>query len=165
MKRTTLAICFTIAFSLVLYGQAPPQGQGSKGSEGKGSMTLTGCLKAGPDAKTFILTDVGAAGAETSRTETSQGTAHGELARAATSYKLTAASNLKLKDHVGHKVEVTGTLGKGMTHSSSSTSSSNPSSTSSSTATSSTTTSADRSEGDMAKLKVTSIKHVSPRCP
>jgi hypothetical protein len=159
MKRTTLAICFTIACSLVLYAQAPPQGQGSTGSERTGSMTLTGCLKAGADAKTFILTDVSGAGAETSRTETSQRTAPGELARTATSYKLTAASNLKLKDHVGHKVEVTGTLTKGMTHSSS-TSSSNPSS-----STSSTTTSGDPSKGDMAKLTVTSIKHVSPSCP
>ena len=148
MKRTTFAICFTMVCSLalVLYAQAPPPGHTP--SEGKGSMTLTGCLKAGTEPDTFILSNVSSGG-----TDTAQRTAPGELARTDTSYKLTADSNsnIKLKDHVGHKVEVTGTLAKGMIHSSTSASSS---STSSSTST-----------GDMAKLKVSSIKHVSPSCP
>jgi hypothetical protein len=46
MKLKTLTVCFTVVCSLalVLYAQAPPPGQTP--SEGKGSMTLTGCLKA-----------------------------------------------------------------------------------------------------------------------
>jgi hypothetical protein len=140
MKRTTLAICFTMVCSLalVLYAQAPPPGQTP--SEGKGSMTLTGCLKAGSEPDTFILSNVSGAG-----TQAAQTTAPGELARADVSYKLTADSNVKLKDHVGHKVEVTGTIAKGMTGTAPS--------------------SADKPHADMAKLKVTSIKHVSPSCP
>ena len=145
MKRTTLAICFTIVCSLalVLYAQAPPPGQTP--SEGKGSMTLTGCLKAGSEPDTFILSNVSGAGTQTAGT-----TAPGELARTDVSYKLTSDGNVKLKDHVGHKVEVTGTIAKGMTETA-------PSSTAPS--------SADKPRADMAKLKVTSIKHVSPSCP
>jgi hypothetical protein len=141
MKRTTLAICFTMVCSLalVLYAQAPPPGQSP--SEGKGSMTLTGCLKAGSEPDTFILSNVSGGGTEAA----AQRTAPGELARTDVSYKLTADSNVKLKDHVGHKVEVTGTIGKGMTNTPPS--------------------SADKPGADMAKLKVTSIKHVSPSCP
>ena len=140
MKHKTLAICFTMVCSLalVLYAQAPPPGHTP--SEGKGSMTLTGCLKAGSEPDTFILSNVSGGG-----TEAAQRTAPGELARTDVSYKLKADSNVKLKDHVGHKVEVTGTIAKGMTDTA-------PSST-------------DKPGADMAKLKVTSIKHVSPSCP
>ena len=152
MKRMTLAICFTMVCSLalVLYAQAPPPGQTP--SEGKDSMTLTGCLKAGSEPDTFILTNVSGGG-----TAAAQTTTPGELARTDTSYKLTADSNIKLSDHVGHKVEVTGTLAKGMISSSSS-------STSSSTS-SSASASSGHMGGHMAKLKVSSIKHVSPSCP
>jgi len=140
MKRTTLAICFTVVCSLalVLYAQAPPPGQIP--SEGKSSMTLTGCLKAGSEPDSFILTNVSGAG-----TQAAERTTPGELAKTDVSYKLTADSSIKLKDHVGHKVEVTGTIGKGFT-------ATPPSS-------------ADKPKADMAKLNVTAIKHVSPSCP
>jgi hypothetical protein len=147
MKRTTLAICFTVVCSLalVLYAQAPPPAQTPPPAERSSmasSTTLTGCLKAGPEPDSFILTNIGGAGSESA-----QKTAPGELAKTDVSYKLTAESGVKLKDHVGHKVEVTGTLaGKG------STSSTPPAST-------------ERPKADMANLKVTAIKHISPSCP
>lgn len=146
MKRTTLAICFTVVCSLalVLYAQAPPPAQTpppAQPSAEKGSTTLTGCLKAGTEPDSFILTNISGAGSEAA-----QKTAPGELARADVSYKLTADSGVKLKDHVGHKVEVTGTLaGKGFT-------STPPAST-------------EKPKAEMANLKVTAIKHISPSCP
>ena len=148
MKRTTLAICFTVVCSLalVLYAQAPPPAQTPSPAQTppaaeKSSTTLTGCLKAGAEPDSFILTNIGPAGSDTA-----QKTAPGELAKADLSYKLTADGGVKLKDHVGHKVEVTGTLaGRGFT-------ATPPAST-------------EKPKAEMANLKVTAIKHISPSCP
>jgi hypothetical protein len=112
-----------------------------------GATTLTGCLKAGTEPDTFILTNVSAGGSEAA-----QKSAPGELAKADVSYKLTADSSIKLKDHVGHKVEVTGTPGgKGFT----------------ATPPASTEKPGERSpaKAEMANFKVTNIKHISPSCP
>ncbi len=161
MKRTTLAICFTVVCSLalVLYAQAPPPAQTpsqapaaqappaqapvaqAPASAERGSTTLTGCLKAGAEPDSFILTNIGPAGSDTA-----QKSAPGELAKTDVSYKLSADGGVKLKDHVGHKVEVTGTLaGKGFT-------ATPPAST-------------EKPKAEMANLKVTAIKHISPSCP
>jgi hypothetical protein len=149
MKRTTLAICFTVVCSLalVLYAQAPPPAQTppAAADQAKGSATLTGCLKAGPEPDSFILTNIGGAEAAQKSAPGAPG-APGELAKTDVSYKLTADSSVKLKDHVGHKVEVTGTpSGKGF-------SSTPPAST-------------ERPKAEMANFKVTAIKHISPSCP
>jgi hypothetical protein len=152
MKRTTLAICFTVVCSLalVLYAQAPPPAQTPPPAQAPAAqaptsaekgMTLTGCLKAGTEPDSFILTNISPAGSDTA-----QKTAPGELAKTDVSYKLSADSGVKLKDHVGHKVEVTGTLaGKGFT-------ATPPAST-------------EKPKAEMANLKVTAIKHISPSCP
>jgi hypothetical protein len=60
---------------------------------GKG-ITLTGCLKAGDSAGTFKLTNVTGGPAATNK--------EWEL--------LDAPASLKMADHVGHKVSVTGTI-------------------------------------------------------
>jgi hypothetical protein len=149
MKRTTLAICFTVVCSLalVLYAQAPPpQAPPSQApaaqapASAEKGQTWTGCLKAGPEPDSFILTNISAG------SDTAQKSAPGELAKTDVSYKLSADSGVKLKDHVGHKVEVTGTLaGKGFT-------ATPPAST-------------EKPKAEMANLKVTAIKHISPSCP
>jgi hypothetical protein len=157
MKRTTLAICFTVVCSLalVLYAQAPPPAQTppaqtpaptEQAKSSPGSTTLTGCLKAGTEPDTFILTNISGAGAESA-----QKSAPGELAKADVSYKLSADSSIKLKDHVGHKVEVTGTLGggKGFT----------------ATPPASSEKPSERPKAEMANFKVSNIKHISPSCP
>jgi hypothetical protein len=54
-------------------------------------LKVAGCLKAGDAADTFVLT--------TARTE-----GGGE----ATTYQLVAAPNVNLRDHVGHRVEISG---------------------------------------------------------
>jgi hypothetical protein len=64
-----------------------------KGTEAKG-LTLTGCLKAGDSAGTFKLTNVTGGPASTNK-----------------EWKLMGApASLKMADHVGHKVSVTGTI-------------------------------------------------------
>jgi hypothetical protein len=103
-------------------------------------MSLTGCLQKGAEANTFKLSNV-----------------TGEHAKHAEAWELVAARDLKLADHVGHKVEVTG-MTVGMRE-------------------------AERLEGEhehsagkAAKkemkeerkehhFKVTGLKHISPTCP
>jgi hypothetical protein len=56
-------------------------------------MTISGCLKAGEGEQTFILS--------AARTEGSTETAN---------YELVGATGVNLRDHVGHQVEIDGTL-------------------------------------------------------
>jgi len=83
-------------------------------------MTITGCLKAGDTADTFMLTNVKGMGRPAGTTgETSPSTTGGaatttpESGSSAMSVTLTPASDVDLKPHVGHTIEVTGTPARG----------------------------------------------------
>jgi hypothetical protein len=131
MKRVLTATCLAATFAVGLAAQStstanqepPMRGQG-----GGGPRTVTGCLRAGDTAGSYMLTDVvmpagrrggdaaagstaGAAGSTTAATgENPQG------ARATTppvTLMLSAPADVDLKPHVGHKIEVTGTLAGG----------------------------------------------------
>jgi hypothetical protein len=132
------------------------------------TITVTGCLQraqASPTGTTgstssaasstepkFILTNasMGSGSSSTSTTAGTTGTAS-RSGMSANEYRLDA-TDAKLSPHVGHKVEVTGTLD-------SSPSSSSTSSTSSTSATSSSTSST------APKLKVDDVKMVAATCP
>jgi hypothetical protein len=115
---------------------APDPQAGSQ--RGGGPRTVTGCLRAGDTAGSFTLTDVtmqgagggagatagGGATAGATKGGTTAGTATGGAtgtgtaatggqARPPMSINLTAESSVDLKPHVGHKVEVTGTMAGG----------------------------------------------------
>jgi hypothetical protein len=109
--------------------QTATTGGGQRG----GPRTFTGCLRAGDTAGTYTLTNIegmggdrsGAAGGTTAgATTTGGGTTTGSTAAGATttgqaggrgmnSLMLTADSSVDLKAHVGHKIEVTGTVAGG----------------------------------------------------
>jgi hypothetical protein len=101
MLRQTLVRSFWLCISAVLAcGACNRAGEESKpiaesqsqsAQPANQPLTVAGCLKAGDAADTFVLT--------TARTEGS-----GETA----TYQLVAAPNVNLKDHVGHRVEVAG---------------------------------------------------------
>ena len=102
MRHKAIATCLALTFclALALAAQAPSTEPGGQGKE----VSLTGCLRAGAEPNTFILKNIGpqtAAGSEAKPAE---------LARADAEYKLTADAKIKLKDHVGQKVEVTGMI-------------------------------------------------------
>jgi hypothetical protein len=65
--------------------------------------TFTGCLQAGTEAKSYILDQAAPA-----KTGEAVGTT-GELANV-TKLDLVASDQVNLQEHVGHKVEVTGTV-------------------------------------------------------
>jgi hypothetical protein len=130
------AVALAAAVSLGAVAQANSDKEKGKG----GPVTLTGCLEKGDDANTFKLTNTAEnAGAATKAAEAVK--ADWEL--------IGAPADLKLSEHVGHKVTVTGTkVGAGQA------------------AKMEGETGAAKAGEAMARhLKVTSIKHVAATCP
>ena len=142
MKRVITATCLAATFAVGLAAQstgtagtagtAAQDPQAAGGQRGGGPRTVTGCLRAGDTAGTFTLTDVvmpaagtgggGAAGGTTAGTPATGtppatgATAGGQGAGQTmppTSINLTPEASVDLKAHVGHKIEVTGTLAGG----------------------------------------------------
>jgi hypothetical protein len=73
------------------------------------TLTVTGCLKAGDTPESFTLSDL--KWKDDKAVGTSGATAPAAPPVAATSLKLIPSAATKLADHVGHTVEVTGTIG------------------------------------------------------
>jgi hypothetical protein len=94
MKMTFAALCLGGALALAF--TAPAQAQSSSNPDTSKSMTLTGCLReATGTTGEFELTNV------------SEKSATGEKSTAGT-FRLVPGASVSLKDHVGHKVEITG---------------------------------------------------------
>lgn len=112
MKRVFAGTFVAAAFAVGLSAQTtPPQSQPpmQESKDAAKAVTVTGCLKAGDSADSFLLSDlkwgqdkaVGTSGAGTPAAPPIS----------ATSLKLTGnPSGTKLSDHVGHQIEVSGTI-------------------------------------------------------
>ncbi len=68
-------------------------------------VTISGCLKPGTSADTFILTNAGMPAAPSGAAPAAQGTTG-----SAKSYAVVAKPGTDLSKHVNHKIEVTGTV-------------------------------------------------------
>jgi len=105
MNRTIAVSFLACAFALATgaWAQTPPSygGDASKDDKGKQhSMKVTGCLSEAPGASgEFLLTKTPASTAAPSGSES-----------AASTYRLVGDGKVSLKDHVGHKVEITGKM-------------------------------------------------------
>ena len=107
MKKAIAGTFIAATFAVGLSAQQPPQSQPpmQESKDAAKTITVTGCLKAGDTPDSFMLSDlkwkddkaVGTAGSATPAAPPVS----------ATSLKLTGS---KLSDHVGHTVEVTGTI-------------------------------------------------------
>jgi hypothetical protein len=188
MKRTILATCLAATCAVVLSAQTPsPQSPtqqpptsttGTTGADqsgaqhSRGPMTITGCLKAGDTADTFTLTNVKGMGKPAGTTgETAPSTTGGapttapEGGQAAMSVTLTPASDVDLKAHVGHQIEVTGTpargAGAGGTTAGGTTTGGT---TAGGTSTGGTSPSATATSGRARNLNVTKVKMISESC-
>jgi hypothetical protein len=112
MKRTITALCLTgvCVLSPTLRAE-PAQTANSKKAAAKpaaktdpNTVTLTGCLRADGNPYKFVLTDIDGSKAPKSRSWRS-----GYLKKKAAKVEIVGASStVKLHDHVGHKVAVTG---------------------------------------------------------
>ena len=124
---------------ILLAGAALAASAAGKSTHAAGNVTLTGCLQKGDEPNTFMLTD-----------------ATGTGVKAGEKWELVGApASLKMSDHVGHKVEVSGSRVSAVTaekleHEK-------------------TTKKESAEEKEKEKeehhLHVHSLKHVSPTCP
>jgi hypothetical protein len=137
MKRVLTGTCLAAAFAVGLAAQTPQTPQtppstpqtppsasypsASQDRDSAKTVTVTGCLKAGDSADSFTLSDLKWASKGTGAVGTSGSTAPAEIG-SATTLKI-APGSTKLSEHVGHQVEITGTVDKASSASSSATTS------------------------------------------
>jgi len=146
MRRLVIAGALA---SLIAWSGAPAQAeQADQAREAKGkNVTLTGCLAKGETADAFTLTNARTVG-ETAGTT-------GEKAAAkeasAMTYHLSPGKTPKMEAHVGHTVEVTGTLEAMSDDKSAKPGEAAPSASA-------------KTKGAMQHVTVTSFKHVSGSC-
>ena len=122
----------------VAAAQAPAQAPAQDAQKAK-TVTVTGCLAKGADAKSFTLNDAMPAAAE--KEQSKEAPKSSEMR----SYRVSAAESLKLENHVGHRITLTGTVEE---------------------ATAGTPGAAGTAGGGKpaASLTATSMKHISPTC-
>lgn len=144
MKTKIFAMLMLVVLSLAPAALAQMGSQGS-GAQDQSNMTVTGCLQAGTEPDTFMLSNVSMASGESGATPN-------QMARAESSYMLIPDGNVQLKKHVGEKVQVTG-MPSQMGDQSSSSSSSGSSAGSSS------------GMNQPAQFRVSSIKKIGSTCP
>jgi hypothetical protein len=144
---------FVLACGVVAFAQTPPPQQPSKDMK-RDTITVTGCVAEGASG-TFMLNNAMMSHDMKSRESTSGTTPPPTPSTPSTSsmtssYTLVGGENLKV--HVGHKVEVTGTM-------------SQSGSGSSTTGSAGTTGTAGSSGMKAQELRVQSVKMVSATCP
>jgi hypothetical protein len=127
MKRVLTGTCLAAAFAVGLAAQTPsptPQNPpstpqtppsstypsaASQDRDSAKTVTVTGCLKAGDSADSFTLSDLKWGGDKAGAVGTSGSAAPASIG-SATTLKIVPGST-KLSEHVGHQVEITGTVG------------------------------------------------------
>ena len=115
MKRTLGASTLAIAVGLVAVSsaQAPaPRPQDPAPMKDDKMVSVTGCLRTGNEAGSFVLANVSddTAARPPESDPPVPSTPAMDRGPAAPGYKLIAASGVDLKSHVGHKVSVAGSL-------------------------------------------------------
>jgi hypothetical protein len=114
MKSLFAGTCLAAVCAVGLAAQTPTsQPPASSSQKDDKTVTVTGCLKAGSTAGTYELTNAKmGSGSSSSATGTSGAAgAAGSSAAAGKTIKLTGEpTGTKLADHVGHTVQVTGTV-------------------------------------------------------
>jgi hypothetical protein len=123
MKRVLAGSFMAAAFAVGLSAQATPpqstppsqppaQSQPSMADrDAAKAVTVTGCLKAGDSSDSFILSDLkwGSKDSKGTGAVGTTGTAPAGLS-SATTLKVSPSSGAKLSEHVGHQVELSGTV-------------------------------------------------------
>lgn len=120
MKRVITATFLATAFAVGLSAQAPapaqspdsPQAKPPISKDAAKPVTVTGCLKAGDSADTFILSSL--KWSDKDKATGMVGTAGSATVPAAiasaTTLKIIPNASTKLTGHIGHTIEVTGTV-------------------------------------------------------
>ena len=155
-KRVWSGVLASIFCGTVAVAAAQDPSTAQSGAASGKSMTVSGCIQkaepsagatgtagstAASDTTKFVLKNVSSAGAGAAGTAGTAGTAGASAAGAMVSEYRLDADDAKLSPHVGHKVEITGTVDKSASGAASTAATASP------------------------KLKVDSVKMVSATCP
>lgn len=104
MTKLLVTFCMAIAIGAAL--AAETNGEADAKPSPSEKVTLTGCLKAGADSDTFVLMN-----AFTEPVTTSDAAGADRRRGAVDEWELKGATNrLKLREHVGHRVQLTGSV-------------------------------------------------------
>lgn len=125
MKQVFTGTCLAAVFAAGLSAQTPqtppptsqapqtPPAAAAQDREAAKTVTVSGCLKAGTSSDSFILSDLKWGGASPSATAPgavgTSGTAPASIGSAST-LTIKPKGDAKLSEHVGHQVEVSGTV-------------------------------------------------------
>jgi hypothetical protein len=117
MKKVFAGTFVAAAFAVGLSAQTPAPGQPMQDAKDAvkdaKSVTVTGCLKAGDTPETYLLSNLKWADKASGAVGTSGVvTPSAPVATAAALNIVGSPSGAKLSDHVGHTVELTGTVDK-----------------------------------------------------
>ena len=112
MKKQLTAIGMAVAFSIggVAYAQGVEKGQMGKGTMKDASMTMSGCIAAGKDSNHYMLTNAMMVGGMMDKDKMAKDKMQPGMSGHVMSYELVGGGDLKA--HLGHQVEVTGTMSK-----------------------------------------------------
>jgi hypothetical protein len=107
MTRIPAATCaVALALGLTVTAQETTVKSTTKSSGGEiKTVSYTGCVGAGTETRTYVLNKV----VPVTRTTETVGT-NGTTTVTQTSYMLVPGETVEIQEHVGHKVEVTGTM-------------------------------------------------------
>jgi hypothetical protein len=105
LSGTFAAALLAVGVSAQTPSQNPPMQESKDAAK---TLTVTGCLKAGDAPESFTLSDL--KWKDDKAVGTTGATAPATPPVTATSLKLIPSASTKLSEHVGHTVEVTGTI-------------------------------------------------------
>ena len=152
MKRALIATCLAVTCMISLAAQTTPKEQSKAADPAAKQVTLQGCLQAGEQPNSFVLADVmkpEPKSGEPAPTGTAGATDAEISALKGTKLRLIGSpAGIKLAEHVGHTVEVTGALAPKDTKASPKPA--EPAGTS--------------SAADMRRLNLKSMKHIATTC-
>jgi hypothetical protein len=106
MYRTILATATAFVCAAAVVSAVGPKPVAARAAAKDSSVTLTGCLKA--EGTRYVLTDLQGVNVPKARTWKT-----GYLRKTSRRYEVVSASGLKLREHVGHQVTVSGTADGG----------------------------------------------------
>jgi hypothetical protein len=123
MKRVLTGSFLAAAFAVGLSAQTPPQTtpppttppssptspMQDRESSSK-NVTVTGCLKAGDSADSFTLSDLKFGGSKGAGAVGTSGAAPPAALASATTLNIKPSGSTKLSEHVGHQVEISGSV-------------------------------------------------------
>jgi hypothetical protein len=114
-RRLLMRLIATLTLAIACGFAAAPQAQESRTKEkvkgdGARTVTFTGCVQPGTEARTYVLNQAIPVGRTTTVTQEPTGTSG---VSTTTTYALVPGEKIELQEHVGHKVQVTGVMMSG----------------------------------------------------